>query len=120
RVIVLSLVTREIPRVQRAERARVEKFREGFYRVTCFFGFIESPSISEVLDALRLKGLDVPLDEITFFLGRETLIAAAKPGGMALWREHLFSFMTRNAYRATQFFRIPPNQVIEIGSQIEL
>ena len=59
-------------------------------------------------------------DEITFFLGRETLIATRRNGGMAMWREHMFSFMSRNAYRATQFFRIPPEQVIEIGSQIEL
>jgi KUP system potassium uptake protein len=120
RVVMLSLITRDVPRVQRADRAKVEKCRENFHRVTCFFGFMESPTINEVLAALAIKGLDIPLPEITFFLGRETLIAARRPGGMALWREHLFSFMSRNAYRATQFFQIPADQVIEIGSQIEL
>ena len=81
---------------------------------------MESPNIAEVLEAIKLKGVEIPLKEITFFLGRETLIAAQRHGGMALWREHLFSFMSRNAFRATQFFHIPAEQVIEIGSQIEL
>ncbi len=120
RVIVLSLITLDIPRISRAERARVESYRDNVYRITCHFGFMEAPSIPEVLEATKLKGLDIPMEDITFFLGRETLIAAHKPGGMAMWREHLFSFMSRNSYRATQFFRIPPGQVIEIGSQIEL
>lgn len=120
RVIMLSMVTREVPRVQRADRCRLETYREDLHRVTCFFGFMETPTIQEVLASISLKGLDIPLGDITFFLGRETLIAARRPGGMAMWREHLFSFMSRNAYRATQFFHIPPDQVIEIGSQIEL
>lgn len=120
RVILLSLITREVPRVQRADRVRFESFGKGIYRVTCFFGFMETPAITEVLESIKLKGLDVPLSEMVFFLGRETLIAARRAGGMALWREHIFSFMSRNSYRATQFFHIPPEQVIEIGSQIEL
>jgi KUP system potassium uptake protein len=120
-VIVLSLLTKDVPRIQRADRARIESFGDkNIYRVACFFGFMETPNIQEVLEAMKVKGLDIPLDKITFFLGRETLIAAQKPGGMALWREHIFAFMSRNAFRATQFFHIPPDQVIEIGSQIEL
>jgi len=120
RVIVLSISTRDVPRIQRADRARVEYFPRNMFRVTCYFGFMESPNIQEVLAAIKVKNLDIPLEDVTFFLGRETLIASAKPGGMALWREHMFAFMSRNAYRATQFFNIPANQVIEIGSQIEL
>jgi len=120
RVIVMSLITRDVPRIQRADRARIESYPRNLYRVTCSFGFMETPTIHEVLEAMKLKGLTIPLDEITFFLGRETLIASAKPGGMALWREHIFALMSRNAYRATQFFSIPAHQVIEIGSQIEL
>lgn len=120
RVIVLSLVTKDVPRITRQDRSKVDCPREGLYRVTVSFGFMEGPTIQEVLEAIKLKGLDIQLPDITFFLGRETLIAARKHGGMALWREHLFSFMSRNAYRATQFFQIPADQVIEIGSQIEL
>jgi len=120
RNILLSFVTKDSPRVARIDRARVDCYPDNFFRVTCYFGFMETPTINEVLESLRVKDLSVNLPEITFFLGRETLIASNKPGGMALWREHLFSFMSRNSYRATQFFQIPPDQVIEIGSQIEL
>lgn len=120
RVALLSLLTKDVPRVLRADRARVEQYRDGLFRITCHFGFMETPNIHEVLESMKLKGLDIRLEDITFFLGRETLIASHKAGGMALWREHIFSFMSRNAYRATQFFHIPADQVVEIGSQIEL
>lgn len=120
RVVVLSLVTKDVPRIARQDRAKVEEYPHHLYRVTVNFGFMEDLNINEVLEAMKVKGLNIPLSEITFFLGRETLIASQKRGGMALWREHLFSFMSRNSYRATQFFQIPPDQVIEIGSQIEL
>lgn len=120
RVLLLSIATKEVPRVARASRATIENFPDGFHRATCYFGFMETPSIDEILDSLRAQGLRIELAEITFFLGRETLIASPKSGNMATWRKHVFSFMTRNAQRAHQFFKIPPNQVIEIGSQIEL
>lgn len=120
RVILLSIVTRDVPRIARPDRLRLESYRDNLFRVTAFFGFMETPTIQEVLEAMMLKELNVNLSGVTFFLGRETLIAAKRNGGMALWREHLFSFMSRNAYRATQFFQIPHDQVIEIGSQIEL
>jgi KUP system potassium uptake protein len=120
RVIVMTLVTRDVPRVNRMERAKVENFPNGIFRVTCSFGFVEAPAINEVLESMKIQGLDIDIHELTFFLGRDTLIAARRRGGMALWREHLFAFMSQNSYRATQFFQIPPNQVVEIGSQIEL
>lgn len=122
RVVLLSIMTREIPRVPRATRAQVETFPDGFFRATVFFGFMESPNLNEILESLRAKELNIEMAEITFFLGRETLIASNQrsAGSMRMWRKHLFSFMSRNAQRATQFFQIPANQVIEIGSQIEL
>jgi KUP system potassium uptake protein len=80
---------------------------------------MEDPDINEVLAALKANQLDIPMEGTTFFLGRETLIASDRPG-MSLWRERLFAFMTRNAQRATAFFKIPPNQVFEVGSQVEL
>ncbi len=120
RVILLSLITKDVPRVPRAERAHIESHPNNLWRVTCAFGFMEAQVIHEVLQSLRLGGLDVDLKDVTFFVGRETLIASRKAGGMAIWREHLFSFMSRNAYRAPSFFQIPYDQVIEIGSQIEL
>jgi len=66
-----------------------------------------------------VKSLRIPIEGTTFFLGRETLVASERPG-MAHWRETLFAFMSRNALRATAFFKIPPNQVFEVGAQVEL
>jgi KUP system potassium uptake protein len=75
--------------------------------------------VPAALRGLRVHGLHVDLDTTTFFLGRETLLATAKPG-MALWRERLFVLMSSNAMRATTFFRIPPERVVELGMQLEL
>jgi KUP system potassium uptake protein len=80
---------------------------------------MQDPEIDEILKACREQQLDIQIEGTTFFLGRETLIASDRPG-MAIWREHLFAFMTRNALRATAFFKIPPNQVFEVGAQVEL
>ena len=73
----------------------------------------------QVLAACSEKGLVMPMDEMTFFMGREILIPTKRPG-MALWREHLFAFMSKNAERAGTYFNIPANQVVEIGIQVEL
>jgi KUP system potassium uptake protein len=119
KVVFLTMVTEDVPHVDPAERATVKRIGKGFHTVTARYGFMEDPYIQDVLDACRKKGLDVPIEGTTFFLGRETLIASERPG-MSQWRERLFSFMSRNAMRATAFFKIPPNQVFEVGAQIEL
>ena len=90
-----------------------------FHTVVARYGFMQDPDISEVLAACKTNGLSIPLEGTTFFLGRETLIASDRPG-MATWRAQLFSYMSRNALRATAFFKIPPNQVFEVGAQVEL
>ncbi len=120
RIIVLSVATLEVPRVSFLKRVIIHNLDKGFYRVESFYGFMETPNVAEILKACHDQGLDVKMEEVTFFLGRETLIASAQPGGMAVWRERLFAFMSRNAQRATQFYQIPHKQVIEIGSQVEL
>ena len=99
--------------------ASVRPLGSGIYEVTLFFGFMED---ADVPAALALAGRDGPpldADDTTYFLGRETLIATSSPG-MAAWREHLFVLMARNAVRATGFFRLPPERVIELGVQVEL
>ncbi len=73
----------------------------------------------EVLERARAQGIDLSLMTTTFFLGRETLIPSTKPG-MALWREKLFAVMVRNALRPTDFFRLPPNRVVELGMQVKI
>jgi KUP system potassium uptake protein len=119
KVVFLTVVTEDVPHVGGAQRVTVRRLGKGFHAVTARYGFMEDPSIDDVLAAARAHQLVIPIEGTTFFLGRETLVASDRPG-MAMWRERLFGFMARNALRATAFFKIPPNQVFEVGTQIEL
>jgi len=119
-VVLLTVATAEVPHVTRAERGRVERLEESIYRVTLTFGFMDDPDVPKALQRLpKDQPLRIDLASTTFFLGLETLLSTARPG-MARWREKLFAFMSRNARRATAFFRIPPDRVIEIGMHVEL
>jgi KUP system potassium uptake protein len=119
RVVFLTMVTEDVPHVAATERVRVKPLGKGFYSVIARYGFMDDPDIEDVLTACGVKKLDIPIAGTTFFLGRETLVASDRPG-MAQWREQLFAFMSRNALRATAFFKIPPDQVFEVGAQVEL
>lgn len=119
-VVLLTVVTEEVPHVGRAERLEVEALGDGFYRVIAHYGFMEDPNVPRLLELTKAKGLEMKLMDTTFFLGRERLIATKRRKGMAVWRERLFAFMSRNAQPATAFFRIPPNRVVELGAQVEL
>jgi KUP system potassium uptake protein len=116
RVVLLTILSEEIPQVPRRERVRLEELGKGFYRVTARYGFMEAASIPEVMELARAQGLDLPPMSATFFLSRETLIPSQRSG----WRERLFSVMVRNAVRPTDFYRIPPNRVVELGMQVKL
>jgi KUP system potassium uptake protein len=119
KVVFLTVVTEDVPHVAPAERVTVKRIGKGFHSVVARYGFTEDPDIRDVLAACKKEQLDIPIEGTTFFLGRETVIASERPG-MSLWREQVFAFMTRNALRATAFFKIPPNQVFEVGAQVEL
>ncbi|HEV8399358.1 MAG TPA: potassium transporter Kup [Gemmatimonadales bacterium] len=119
KVVFLTVTTEDVPHVPPAQRVTVKRIGKGFHSVVARYGFTEDPDIREVLAACKKEQLDIPIEGTTFFLGRETVIASERPG-MALWREQVFAFMTRNALRATAFFKIPPNQVFEVGAQVEL
>lgn len=117
--MILTIIAKEVPLIPIEERIELDSFEQNFHRVIAKYGFMETPDIADILKACAGKGLRLELSEITFFLGRETLLASERPG-MAIWREHLFSFMSRNAERATAYFGIPANQVIEVGIQVEI
>jgi KUP system potassium uptake protein len=119
RVVLLSVETHEVPFVDEAERVEVAEMGHGLYRVVLRYGFTEDPDIPSGLALAKGKGLTFKAMETSYFLGRETLIASKNPG-MAIWREQLFSVMSRNARSATSFFGLPPNRVVELGAQIEL
>ncbi len=119
RVVFLTVLTEDVPHVPDAERVTVKPMGKGFHQVTARYGFMDDPSIQNVIEACRVKRLQIPLEGTTFFLGRETIVATDAPG-MAQWRERLFAFMSRNALRATAFFQLPATQVFEVGAEVEL
>lgn len=119
KVLILTVMTEEIPYVTEKNRLKFEKVCDGVFKVEAHFGFVETPDVMALMEKIQETGLKIDIPKVTFFVGRETLIASEVPG-MAIWREHLFAFMARNSHRATQFFNIPANQVIEVGMQVEL
>ncbi|MGL4733630.1 MAG: potassium transporter Kup [Enterovibrio sp.] len=119
RVIFLTLRTKEKPRVSREERVQIKALGHSFWQVTAFYGYKETPNIIEVLKFCKENDVVVSLSDTSFFLSRETLINTDQPG-MARWREELFIWMNRNSLKATDFFKIPINRVVELGEQLEL
>ena len=143
-VVLMSILTEEVPEVPEDERVTVERLEQGFYRVTARYGFMETPDVPEVLTIARAHGLRARALDTTFYLGRERIIiadrarrgreptprpgvrrapapaeGAAPPIRLARWRKRLFVLMSRNARSATEFFGIPPNRVVELGAQVE-
>ena len=118
-VILLSIQTKHDPEVPPADRVVVHDLGSGFFQVVATYGFMQTPSVLEILQACQVAGLSARPDETSFFLGRETLLTTGK-SGMATWRKALFAYLSRNARPATAFFRIPPNRVVEMGIQVEL
>jgi len=132
-VILMSVVTEEVPEIETMERVTVEKLEHGFYRITARYGFMETPNVPEILQRARESGVKARPNDTTFYLGRERIIIAngeRKPDArrapedaglprMARWRKKLFVIMSRNARSATEFFGIPPNRVVELGAQVE-
>ncbi len=119
KVVLLTALTEEVPYVSDEEQVEVRELGQGLFRIVARYGFMETPDVPELLKSIELPGVSFDPSSTTFFLGRETLLATERPG-MAIWREKLFSWMTRNAQSAALFFRLPPNRVVELGAQIEL
>jgi len=119
-VVLVTVVTAPVPRVSEEQRSDVELLSEGFMRLRVHCGFMESPDVPRELEAsVQRNALPVPLDDITYFLGRETLLAT-RQGEMGPREETLFAFLSKNSLNATRYFCIPPQQVVEIGMQIDL
>ena len=119
RIVLLTVVTQDSPVVALEDRLTVTPLQQGFFRVRASYGFTETPDVPAALELASLQGRRITGDETTYFLGTETLLATNRPG-LPLWRERLFVLMSRNALRATTFFGIPPERVVELGMQVEL
>ncbi|MGL5839409.1 MAG: potassium transporter Kup [Sphingorhabdus sp.] len=119
RIIILTVQIAEVPYVDADKRATCKSLGEGFYRVVLRYGFLEETDVPAALVTVDLCGPPFDMMQTSFFLSRQTLIASKVPG-MAIWREKVFAWMLRNAANAMEFFKLPTNRVVELGSQVEI
>ena len=119
RNVLVTVLTAEIPSVAEADRIEITDLGKSFYRVFVRYGFMEQPDIPKALEACMAKCLTFDLDKTSFFLSREVVVPKLAPP-MMLWRELYFIWMLRNAQSATDFFRIPTNRVVELGTLVEI
>jgi KUP system potassium uptake protein len=119
RVILLTVRIEDVPYVMPEKRLEVRDYGSGFYRVIARYGFMEEIDVPASLAQLKGIGDQCKMMDTSFFLARQTLLASARPG-MAIWRERLFAWMLRNAVSAMDFFKLPTNRVVELGSQVEI
>ncbi len=118
-VVIATVAIAKVPSVPQAERLEVEAIGDGFVRAVIHYGFMDEVDVPAALAMLNVGDGPLKASQTSFFLGRQTLIASNKPG-MAIWREKLFAWMVRNAESAMDFFKLPTNRVVELGSQLEI
>ena len=119
RVIMLSVRTDPVPKVDEKSRLTVKELTAGFWEVTSHYGFMESPDVPEVLRACAGQGLQVDPELVTYYLGR-VVLRMTERGGMSRWAKKLFTFLYHNERPVTAFFNLPANRVVELGRQVEL
>jgi len=119
RTVIATVITEEVPYVSVERRVELTPLGKGFYRLLMRYGFMEAPDVPAALALCRSKGFPVDIKQVSFFVSRETILPSLQPG-IALWREKLFALMSRNAQNATDFFKIPTENVVELGTQVEI
>jgi len=119
RVLLLTVKIEDVPYVEEEKTFHLDPLGDGFFRLIIRYGFMQETNVPAALARVDSCGPQFKMMDTSFFLARQTLIAGPKPG-MALWREHLFAWMMRNAESAMDFFKLPPNRVVELGSQVEI
>ena len=120
-MVLLTVRADDVPSIPAEEQLRITVLMPGLSRVYLHHGFMQQPDIPAALDyARQIQTLDLGVGELSYYLGRETLIPTLEVPGMALWRERLFAFLSHNATRATAFYRLPPEDVVELGFQLKI
>jgi KUP system potassium uptake protein len=119
RVVTLKVATENVPRVPASERVEIEHLGANFHRVLVRYGFMERPDVPAALRSCQLGPPEPTLMDVSFFLSRETFLPSARPD-LPRWREQIFIHMANAALDATRFFRLPPDRVVEVGSQVEI
>jgi len=119
RVLILTVTVEEVPHVEEAGRLEIRDFGAGFYRVIMHYGFMDDVDVPRDLARIRTCGPEFNMMNTSFFLGRQKIVATRRHG-MALWRERLFAWLLRSSESAMEFFKLPVNRVVELGSQVEI
>jgi KUP system potassium uptake protein len=120
RIILLTVRIQDVPYVPEEKRGETMDYGSGFHRVILHYGFMEEVNVPAELVRVDRCGPACKMMDTSFFLARQTLIPSARRPGMAIWREKLFAWMLRNAESAMEFFKLPTNRVVELGSQVEI
>jgi KUP system potassium uptake protein len=120
RVLILNVKVEEVPHVPPDNRVEIHDAGHGFYRVVLHYGFMQEVDIPRDLSAIKTCGEPFNMMSTSFFLGRQKLIASKNHPGMALWRERLFAWMLKSSESAMEFFKLPTNRVVELGSQLQI
>lgn len=120
RVIILTVRVEEVPHISEEKRAEVYEQGSGFYRLVFHYGFMEEIDLPRDLASVRACGGPFDMMSTSFFLSRQKLIATRHVTGMALWREKLFAWLLKNSESAMEFFKLPTNRVVELGSQLQI
>jgi KUP system potassium uptake protein len=120
RVMLVTVKIEDVPYVEDGDRPAIEDLGKGFFRLILRYGFMQETDVPAALARVEKCGPQFKMMDTSFFLARQTLIASPARPGMALWREKLFAWMLRNAESAMEFFKLPPNRVVELGSQVEI
>jgi KUP system potassium uptake protein len=118
KVVLLSILSEEVPEIPDAERIKIKILPQGLYRITARYGFMESTNVPAIMERAREAGLEAKPLETSYYLGREQLLATGTTK-LATWRKKLYVFMSKNSRSATAFYGIPPNRVVELGAQLE-
>jgi KUP system potassium uptake protein len=117
--IILTVEFENVPWVTAAHRIKAERLSEHFWRVWVRFGFMNTPDVPKALLLCQLPDLEIPVFETTYFLSRETVVSTPG-GGMSQWREKMFAAMTRNSSGVVEFFHLPDNSVVELGTRVQI
>ncbi len=120
RVLILNVKVEDVPHVPARRRVEIHDSGDGFYRVILHYGFMQEVDIPGDLAGIKTCGEPFNMMRTSFFLGRQKLVASSKKPGMAVWREKLFAWMLKNSESAMEFFKLPTNRVVELGSQLQL
>ncbi len=119
RNVILTVRIAETPRVSDTDRVQISRINDDFKKVTLNYGFMENPNLPKALGLSRKQGLKFDIMSTSFFLGRRSVVPSAQ-SGMPLWQDKIYIFLLKNAANPTDFFRIPPGRVVELGAQVSV